>query len=250
MPSQSLFTIQKYVAVCESTNSYLKHILESGKQSKNVFLRTDYQLNGRGQGENIWESKAGKNLLISFAFGPINLPVVKQFYLSKWVAVSLIKLLTNYLDKDKLWIKWPNDIYYESKKIAGVLIENSIMGESIQHSIVGVGLNVNQQKFESDAPNPVSIFQILKREVSVEEISNNFISILNDIGDFSSMVFHEVLDNYYLNKLYWKDEKHLFGIANRNQQAIILGVDDYGFLKLLIDKRVQVFDIKEVIYIS
>lgn len=249
MTSQSLFQIRKYVPICESSNSYIKQFLNSEFEYKNIFIRTDYQSNGKGQGDNFWESENGKNMLVSFALYPLNLKASQQFYLSKWVANSIIDLLREYLDRDKLWIKWPNDIYYENRKMAGILIENSVMGENIQYSIVGIGLNVNQTQFHSSAPNPVSLIHLLNREVALKEITDKLIDILNKVDDFSDENFLEYLDNYYLNKLYWQGEKHLFRIANKNQEAIILGIDEFGFLKLLVDNETQVFDIKEVIYI-
>jgi len=250
MASQSLFQIQKYVPVCESSNSYIKQFITSEFESVNIFIRTDYQLNGKGQGDNFWESENGKNMLVSFVFHTIKLKAYKQFYLSKWVALSIVNVLSEYLDADRLWIKWPNDIYYENSKIAGILIENSVMGENIEYCIIGVGLNVNQKQFSSSAPNPVSIFQILNREVSIEEVSENFIKILNKVEDFSTKKFLKNLDDLYIKKLYWRGEKHLFRIGNKNHEATILGVDDFGFLKLLVNKEVQVFDIKEVVYLS
>lgn len=249
MTSQSLFQIQKHILVCESSNAYLKQFLVPKFDDVNIFIRTDYQTNGKGQGDNFWESENGKNMLISFLFYPSNLNASNQFYLSKWIAISIINLLSLYLQSEKLYIKWPNDIYYENKKIAGILIENSVMGNNIQKSIIGIGLNVNQNDFKSSAPNPISLYQILKNEISVQEISDRLIGILNKVDDFSVLNFLENLDNSYIKKLYWKGEKHLFRIANRNQEAVILGIDGYGFLKLLVNTKIQVFDIKEVIYI-
>lgn len=249
MTSQSLFQIQKHIPVCESSNAYLKQFLVPKFDDVNIFIRTDYQTNGKGQGDNFWESENGKNMLVSFLFYPSNLNASNQFYLSKWIAISIINLLSLYLQREKLYIKWPNDIYYENKKIAGILIENSVMGNNIQKSIIGIGLNVNQNDFKSSAPNPISLYQILKNEISVQEISDRLIGILNKVDDFSVLNFLENLDNSYIKKLYWKGEKHLFRIGNRNQEAVILGIDDYGFLKLLVNTKIQVFDIKEVIYI-
>jgi BirA family biotin operon repressor/biotin-[acetyl-CoA-carboxylase] ligase len=250
MPSQSIFHLEKYVAICESTNTYIKDNIVPDNITNNILLRSGYQLKGVGQGGSFWESEKDKNLLISFIIHIEELPAVKQFYFSKWIAVSLYNLLTEYVNKESLWIKWPNDIYFEDRKIAGILIENTVLGDLVQKSIVGIGLNVNQTNFTSDAPNPISLSQILNKEVSIDEVYNKLKNNLNKISNFKDSNFLNYIDKIYLERMYWKDEKHLFRIGNREEDAIILGTDDYGFLKLLVGNNIQVFDIKEVKYIK
>ncbi len=250
MPLQTLFQRQIYIASCTSSNDYLKQYFIDIEESNNLFLRTDYQTNGKGQGTNFWESEKAKNLLVSFVLYPHKLKAIKQFDLSKWVAINLLILLSEYLDSSKLWIKWPNDIYYQDKKLAGILIENSIIGDNIYNSIIGVGLNVNQEIFYSEAPNPISIFQILNKHIPLDEISGKFVEKLNSFSIFSSSEYQKQVDKKYLERLYWRGEKHLFRIHDKITEAVILGVDNFGFLKLQIANRVQVFDIKEVVYLS
>ncbi len=250
MPNQTISMIEKYVAECDSTNTYIKEHYILDNKDVNVLLRTDYQINGKGQGENFWESEKDKNLLISFVLYIQNLLATNQFYISKWISVSLLKILSHYVNMEKLWVKWPNDIYYDDKKIAGILIENTIVGISLKKTIIGVGLNINQSNFNSSAPNPISLYQILDKEINVKEIYDKVKNILLCIPTFDDKSFLEKVDKLYYEKLYWKGEKHHFMIKNSIEEGVILGTDEFGFLKLYINNRVQTFDIKEVEYIK
>jgi len=129
-----------------STNSLMyDEVSNTPDLNEGYVIRTDYQTSGRGQIGNTWESKSGKNLLAE-----------DQFLVSKIICLSLVELLNEY-DLEKVRIKWPNDIYVGDKKIAGILIQNMLQGKQIKASIIGIGLNVNQEFFESEAPNPTSL---------------------------------------------------------------------------------------------
>ncbi len=123
----------------------------------------EHQTRGRGQASNCWESERAKNLLFSILLKPENVLASEQFLISQMVALSLKDVLELFLQR-KVCIKWPNDIYIDDKKIAGILIENTLLGSRINNSIVGIGLNVNQTVFKSDAPNPVSMKQLAGKD--------------------------------------------------------------------------------------
>lgn len=127
-----------------------------------------FQTAGRGQRGNSWESEDGANLLFSFVLYPDFLEARKQFYLSQITALALQEVLSQYTDGIR--IKWPNDIYWKDKKICGTLIENDLTGIHISRSISGTGVNLNQERFVSDAPNPVSLFQITGQRYDRKEI--------------------------------------------------------------------------------
>jgi BirA family biotin operon repressor/biotin-[acetyl-CoA-carboxylase] ligase len=114
-----------------------------------------FQSAGRGQPGNAWESEEDKNLLLSIIVYPGTVAPPDQFIISMSVSLAISDFLT--LHGIKSTIKWPNDIYVDDRKIAGILIENSVRGSSIENSIIGIGLNVNQQRFRGNAPNPVSM---------------------------------------------------------------------------------------------
>lgn len=131
------------------------------------------QQQGRGQRGNSWESEPYKNLTFSFLLHPTFLPAEKQFELSMIVSLSIVATLEHYGLHPT--IKWPNDIYIGSKKICGILIENDISGSGVlSRSVVGIGININQSLFLSDAPNPTSLLLESGVEHAVTEVLNTF----------------------------------------------------------------------------
>lgn len=148
-----------------SSNSYLLDLLTKESCEEGLVVQCDYQNNGRGQMGNSWESEPRKNLMFSLLLKPTFLAINEQFVISQLVAVSIQKVLSQYASDFK--VKWPNDIYWKNSKIGGILIENSIMGARIEHSVIGVGLNVNQEQFVSDAPNPISLFNIIDKKIDI-----------------------------------------------------------------------------------
>lgn len=139
-------------------------------------IRTDYQTAGRGQAGNSWESEKEKNLLFSTLLRYEGILATKQWRLSMLVAVALWETLAKYLPQEQLRIKWPNDIYFGDKKLVGILIENSLVGQYVGYSIAGIGVNVNQTEWQSDAPNPISMKQITSKNYDVEEVMKEWIS--------------------------------------------------------------------------
>ena len=164
-----------YIKATHSTNTLLKELLAKGEWPEGErFLYTAFQTAGRGQAGNGWESEEGKNLLCS-----ILLPPRKDlFYLNVLVSVAVHKVIQSLLFErsgllslsEAVSIKWPNDIYYGDKKIAGILIENAILGNEVKYSIAGIGLNVNQTTFLSSAPNPVSLKLISGKETDIDAL--------------------------------------------------------------------------------
>ena len=142
-----------------STNTWLRTTSDDG----DLVVSTDYQSAGRGCGTNSWESERGANLLFSIAYHPHGLTALHSYRLSMAIAVAIVEAVKQHLSADdaaRMKIKWPNDIYYADRKMGGILIENVLNGQQVRKSIIGIGLNVNQQTFLSDAPNPVSLAQI------------------------------------------------------------------------------------------
>ena len=147
---------------------------KSGLLEDGVVVVTDYQTAGRGCGTNTWESERGKNLLFSLLIHPSDISANEQFRITEAVSVALCQTLQAYIN-NRVEIKWPNDIYVGDKKICGILIENRLQGNTIKESIIGIGLNVNQTVFKSDAPNPVSIRQLTGKETDLEELLQAFL---------------------------------------------------------------------------
>jgi BirA family biotin operon repressor/biotin-[acetyl-CoA-carboxylase] ligase len=147
-----------YLNEVESTNNYANQLILSDAAEEGTVVLAQYQTHGKGQHGNVWESETGKNLLMSIIWYPGFLPASQQFMISKIVSIAITDCVNDIIDDCK--IKWPNDIYIGNQKLAGILIENSVKGSHLSSSVVGIGLNVNQQVFISAAPNPVSLFQI------------------------------------------------------------------------------------------
>ena len=159
-----------YITRTNSTNTLLKQLAAEGNPPE--FIYAGYQTAGRGQTGNSWESEEGKNLLCS-----ILLPPNKNLYfLNIAVGVAMIRVIG-----EDFTIKWPNDIYYGDKKAAGILVENAIIGNEIRYSIAGIGLNVNQTTFVSDAPNPISLKQIRGQEYDIEGLMNQLLEAVHSV---------------------------------------------------------------------
>lgn len=147
----------------DSTNSYVS--LHAAELENFTMVIADRQTAGRGQRGNSWESEPGKNLTFTLFYKPVGVEAIDQFAISEATALAVRDFLVAQGIDAK--IKWPNDIYVGDKKISGILIEHSLTGRNIDHSRIGVGLNINQKEFLSDAPNPVSVYNIKGDELDI-----------------------------------------------------------------------------------
>ena len=222
----------------DSTNRWLKAHRTLPDYDGNIVVWADYQTDGRGCGVNTWESQRGKNLLFSVLLRPVDVTAKEQFLVSKAVSVALCQLLSQYADG--FCIKWPNDIYWHDRKICGILIENTLQGGMIKDSIAGVGLNVNQRDFHSDAPNPVSLSQITGREEDCGRLLDDFLSRL-DLQASPSL---------YESLLYRRSGTWPYRDADGKFMAELTGVEPDGRLVLKDDKGVlRHYCFKEVQFI-
>ena len=237
----------------DSTNSYCRDGLnvnpEKGMAApRMVVVSTDFQLAGRGQGTNSWESERGQNLLFSILCHPVWVPIATQFIISECIALAIKDVLSE-MTSD-ITIKWPNDIYWKDAKICGILIENKLSHGQIKDCIIGVGLNVNQHTFNSDAPNPVSLAQILGHEVDrqtlLEEIVKRFDLYLYDLknGEYGNVA------GSYANSLYRSHGFHKYKDAEEEFEAAIIEVEDDGHL-ILRDREgcIRSYAFKEIEFI-
>jgi BirA family biotin operon repressor/biotin-[acetyl-CoA-carboxylase] ligase len=236
------------IKATDSTNHWLKEHSEKQALDEGATVAAGFQTAGKGQRGNHWESEAGKNITCSIILYPQFLPVKQQFLLSEAVALGLKDAVEQYLRPVE--IKWPNDIYFQDKKLAGILIENELTGQIIDKSVIGAGLNVNQEKFSSAVPKAVSMKQILGKEtdldVLLEQIVNAIMFRYNTLksGDSESIV------SAYHDSLYRKSGFHLFTDKNGLFNAKIELVTDDGFLCMTTDageKRCYAF--KEASYV-
>ena len=227
-----------YIKATNSTNSLMKEMLAKGEWPEGErFLYTGYQTAGRGQTGNSWESEADKNLLCS-----ILLPPNKNLYfLNIAVGVAIIRLIS-----EPLTIKWPNHIYWRDKKLAGILVENAIIGNEVKYSIAGIGLNLNQTKFVSDAPNPVSLKQITGKEYDIERLMSLLFETVQSVLNESE----QEVWAYYKSHLYRREGFWPFVDKNGTFEAHISDVLPTGEI-ILCDRqgKERIYEFKQIRYV-
>lgn len=184
----------------KSTNTYLLEHAPSLPDRTVVY--TYRQTAGRGQKGNSWESEPGMNLAFSLLLKLPPVEVRKQFYISEAVSVAICDFLSQFADGFK--VKWPNDIYHHDSKICGILIENSLDGKQIAHSVIGVGININQTRFVSDAPNPVSLKQITGNDYDLDQLLHDVCQRMSDLCLLEPATL-DALHNRYMRSLYRND---------------------------------------------
>ena len=232
----------------QSTSLYLRELSNKEKVNEFTLIRADFQTAGRGQRGNSWEAAEGKNLLFSFLVQPSFLLAKNQFLLSQITSLAIKEELDNYAEDFS--IKWPNDIYWKDKKICGMLIENDLSGMYITQSIAGIGININQEQFNSPAPNPVSLKQITGTEHDKEDI---LAKILNRYHDYYTDLKNGNTDhiaNKYRKALFRNEGMYPFIDANGEFQAEIIGIEPDGQLILKDENgKERRFMFKEVQYV-
>lgn len=215
-----------HLAETDSTNSYVSS--HAGELADMTMVVAEKQTAGRGQRGNSWESAPGMNLTFTLFFRPKAMAPSLQFAVSEATALAMVDFLSEQEVKAK--IKWPNDIYVGDKKIAGILIEHSITPTHIEHSRIGVGVNVNQLEFISDAPNPVSLAQITGKKFDLKELVlaaaealKKRLEMLDSEGGIAS-IHGEFKDNL------WRYDGKKYDFRRNNQifQGIILDVSPKG----------------------
>jgi BirA family biotin operon repressor/biotin-[acetyl-CoA-carboxylase] ligase len=229
----------------ESTNNYASMLLLTKRPPEGTVIVANSQTGGRGQGTNKWESEPNRNLTLSIILYPEFVEVTKQFEISKAISLGVADFLLDFTRG--VSIKWPNDIYIGNGKAAGILMEYSILRGKISYCIVGIGLNVNQEKFVSDAPNPVSLSQVTGMTYNLEECLIRLFEKLNDRYNQLANRGGGKIDREYEQLLYQKDKWALYSTKGEDFEGRILGVDKNGLLK--IETRQQTvlkFDYKEV----
>lgn len=242
--SVSGFEVLEYEKV-ESTNTLAESFASGELKDKQVFL-TYHQTQGRGQVGNKWESEPNRNISMTIVFKPEGLEAGKQFAISMVIALGCFDFVSRYVNGCS--VKWPNDIYVHDHKIAGILIEHRIGGMYIQSSLCGIGLNVNQEVFHSDAPNPVSLLQLTGKKIPLETVLTELLECIGRryarIGDYEWLEAGFMQHIYRAHGMFsWEDETGKF-------RAAVEGVDEYGQLKLKdTEGRMRIYGFKEVKYI-
>lgn len=231
----------------DSTNRYL-HDCQQLPDGQSVLVVADYQTAGRGQGSNTWESEPGKNLLFSLAIQPKFVPVRRQFLLAEAEALAIKEALDSYTDG--ITLKWPNDVYWQDRKISGTLIETSLSAGAVKRCVFGTGIDVNQREFYSDAPNPVSLYQILGHEVPLDELLQKVVNgITANLELLAENQFADISTRYHA-ALYRRTGYHKYQDAEGMFEAALVEVEDDGHL-VLHDRQghIRRYAFKEVTFV-
>lgn len=226
-----------FIENCPSTNAVLKQLIEDKEininELKNLFfIHTNYQNAGRGLANNHWESENNMNILASFYFCP-NIPPNQQFLFNQFFSLTILNTISHFLPNAK--IKWPNDIYINNKKIAGILIEHILTSSSIKYTIAGVGINVNQTQFSSSLPNPTSLCIETGKQYHLSKILNLIVQEGDKLLPYLNTEKKEQLNELYLSQLFKLNVWAEYAIFDKKITAKIMGTDTFGRL-LLVDK--------------
>ena len=207
------------------------------------------QYAGRGQQNNRWHSEPNKNLTFSLLLRPSFLPVAQQFDLTRAISLGIIEALEPFLGDD-LKIKWPNDIYYGDKKLGGILIENILQGNQIKNSVIGIGLNVNQEVFPLEVPKAVSIKQILHRDYDLSFILSEICK--NVEAAYLSLKSNRFEDvrNAYMARLYWLNENKMFKAKGVEFEGKITTVKENGLLVVNTGPETSEYNQKEIEFLN
>lgn len=211
-----------------STNSWMAS--EGASLPHGAVVVAESQTAGRGQRGNTWEAEPGKNLTFSMMLRPEGVDAAGQFGISEAVALGVAEVLSRHMPGVEVAVKWPNDIYAADRKICGILIENSLSGRRIERSIAGIGINVNQAEFRSDAPNPVSMFQLTGRETPLGPL-------LDEVrAEILALVEHpDSLSEAYHARLWRREGLHPFVDHTRGSMPVsasIVSVAPTGHITL------------------
>ena len=219
-----------HIESCDSTNNYIAKLISGGNIDFGTVILADEQTNGKGQRGSKWQSRPAENMIFSLYLDSANLSVKNQFILTQFVSVSLVRALLKFgLNAS---IKWPNDIYVNGKKIAGVLIENQMSGMMLSGSIIGIGLNINQTDFG----------QLNATSLKLEK------GVFTKVSEVAYLIINE-LNSAYLEYLWRLNEKASFRDKNGEFEGIIRGTEENGLLRMERNGEMVKYDLKEISFV-
>ena len=228
-----------------STNNYCRDLLQEKDVREGTVVRAIDQTEGKGQGTNTWESEPGKNLTFSIILRPRFLNPPDQFLLSMVASLAISGFLQEYTGG--ISIKWPNDIYADDKKIAGILIENSVIENSIDSTIMGIGVNINQVKFSNRLGTAISLAQLTGMTFSLVESLEKLCSMVSSLYNQLRRGEQDIIKKRYTGLMYRLNTESTYRSSGQEFRAIARGVDNSGRLILdLPGKGTRCFSFQEV----
>jgi BirA family biotin operon repressor/biotin-[acetyl-CoA-carboxylase] ligase len=243
---QNLVTLKEV----NSTNTFLKDILaKSAPVTEGTVIMAESQLAGRGQQQNRWYSSVSESLAFSILLNPTFLKPDQQFDLTRAVSLGVHQALKPLLG-DALAIKWPNDIYVNKRKLGGILIENQIQGHTIKNSIIGIGLNINQESFPDWVPNPISLKQILHTDYDLKAILFEICSGIESWYIKLKSGEVSLIREQYLQALYRFNEPGPYKAGGITFEGTIKAVRPNGLLEVWHDSGPQLYNLKEIEFLN
>ncbi len=225
-----------------STNDYAIQLLSKTSPIEGTAISADFQSHGKGQFDRKWEGNKRENIAVTVVLKPQYLAIQEQYFLNKAIALSVYQTISSFIPANVIKIKWPNDIFVEDKKIAGILIQNIIQGANFKYSIVGMGINVLQMKWDTVENEPTSIKLY---NTSIENPHELFQILFNHLDFYVNQVKqkeYDVLEREYNEKLYLKGETAMFLVDNKQMEGIIKSVNSFGQLCLEIESEIHFID--------
>ncbi len=240
----------KYVHLekIDSTNSYLQRI-QTETDIRNWVVSADEQTAGKGMGSNGWESEVGKNLTFSLALDMGFLPAERQFLLSEAVPLGIVEVLDTLLPAEKLFIKWPNDIYFDNRKMGGILINSTIKANLMDVSIIGIGLNVNQMQFQDWPTRPISMKMVTGKNYDLQPLLEQIVEhLIIKVEQLKAVP--ETIEQEYLKRLFRYQTWSEYEADGKVKRLFMTGIDCFGRLQLIDEqKTLHTFDIKEIKFV-
>ena len=228
-----------YYDKLSSTNTMAATLVKKGNIQEGTIVYAGFQYSGKGQKGNTWESEEGKNLLISIILYPISVKAENQFIISKVISLGISDFLVQLCGQ--VFIKWPNDIYIGDDKIAGILIENSVIRDEIEHSVAGIGININQEIFTGGAPNPTSLRLVTGKTHDTEQCLSMLATSID--ARYKQLLYNkrsQINDDYFAS-LYRVGVWTEFNDNKGNFEGKIVAVTESGRLQIE-DRRGRIYE--------
>ncbi len=236
-----------FLPSCHSTNELASVLMRQKEPLNGTVIYTDYQSQGKGQRGNKWESEGGKNILMSVILDTSFVEPSHFFDITIITSLAMHDFLSEYIRRD-IKIKWPNDMFCEDRKIAGILIENYIKQNTIEWCILGVGLNVNQTQFMEK--NAISMSMICGQQFEREELINVLLQKLEQRYFELKKGGKKKLKEAYLDNMYWRNEIHVFQSEGTFFNGKVVGIEPSGKLRIEAEDGLRIFDFKEVSFVK
>lgn len=232
-----------------STNDLMKQLVANSKPvPEGTVIMAESQTAGKGQQQNGWHSEAEKNLTFSLLLNPLFLSPQNSFNIIAAIGLGVIRPLQNILG-NQVRLKWPNDIYYKQQKLGGILIENNIVGNTIKSSVIGIGININQENFPAHLPNPVSIKQVLQQNYAIKEVLLQICAGIEFYYLKLKAGKSEEIKQEYLDNLYGFGQELKFQTKDEIFKGKICAVNSCGLLGVKKENETVFFDLKQIKFI-